>query len=179
MVLTRDNGFQPILWIGRTKLTPAHFEKFPNDAPICIPAGALDVETPTHDLHLTEDHRVLVHSALAEMLFFSSEVLAPAKAWMDQGVAHAQKPDHPITLTYILCENHQIISAQGAWVESMFTGPETLARMNSEDCARLRQLLGDRIHSQETARPCISRKEARLLIKPPSIEHIAQENRRA
>ncbi len=168
LVLTRDNGYQPILWIGRTRLDAGYFRQYPDEAPLSLPAGSLANGTPVHDLCLTGDHRVLLCSARAELLYFSAEVLAPAKAWLDRDVARAVVPQRSFTLTHILCAEHQIILAEGAWVETMFTGPEALRRLSPQDRARLKDLLGADYRRQSTARPCVTRKEARLLIDPPA-----------
>ena len=167
-VLTRDHGYQPILWIGRTKLPAEYFQAHPNEAPVCLPAGALGSGCPTHDLHLTGDHRVLVHSAIAELIFFSSEVLAPAKAWVEAGRAQAVIPSRSFTVTHILCADHQIIAAEGAWVESMFTGVETLRRLHGRDRLHLEQLFDGNTTQMQTARPCLSKKEAVFLLRHSS-----------
>ncbi len=164
MVLTRDHGYQPIIWIGRTKLPPTYFAQYPDERPICIPAGALGPNAPTHDLHVTGDHRLLLNSAEAQMLYFSNEVLAPAKAWVDRGRAFQTTPLQHYTLTHIACAHHEVILAQGAWVETIFTGPETQRRLSASDAARLAAALGPDGFDQSTARPCLTRTEARLLI---------------
>ena len=165
-VLTRDHGFQPILWIGRTKIAPEYFERFPDERPVRIPAGTLGPNCPTHDLQLTGDHRIMVQSAEAELMYFSAEVLAPAKAWVDAGIGNLLSPSQEYMVTHLLCASHQIIVAQGAWVESMFTGVQTLRRLGGKDIAQLENLLGPDLHCQQTARPCLTRKEARLLLWP-------------
>ena len=163
-VLTRDHGFQPILWLGRTRVAPGYFNQYPNEAPVCIPAGGLGPACPTHDLYVTGDHRILIRSPQAELQFFSAEVLAPAKAFADVGRATVQIPHRSYTVTHILCACHHLIVAQGAWVETMFTGPETLRRLSPEDYACVEELLGLDLLHQQTARPCLKRSEARLLL---------------
>lgn len=164
MVLTRDNGYQPIVWIGRTRVQPEYFAQYPDERPVCIPAGACGNDYPSHDLHVTGDHRLLLTSASAELFCFSSEVLAPAKAWADCGRARPVTPERPYMLTHIACAHHHVILAQGAWVETLFPGPETLRRLSTDDKARLSQALGEQAADQTTARHCVTRKEARLLL---------------
>ncbi|WP_299966163.1 Hint domain-containing protein [uncultured Roseobacter sp.] len=164
-VLTRDNGYQPIVWIGRTKLQPGYFAEQPEARPVCLPAGALGPGMPTHDLQVTGDHRVLINSAQAELLFCANEVLAPAKAWIDRGVARSVIPMVPYTLTGIACAQHQIILAEGAWVETMFAGAEVFRRLSQQDANSLRSAVDAVAENQVTARPCLSRTEARLLIE--------------
>lgn len=172
-VLTRDHGYQPIVWIGRTKLPPEYFAQYPDERPVCIPAGSCGANTPTHDLQVTGDHRLLFTSAEAEMMYFSNEVLLPAKAWADRGRGFQITPVKPYTLTHIACAHHEVILAQGTWVETIFTGPETLRRLSDEDAERLKEALGPGGFDQETARPCLTRSEARLLIEPG--RHAAQQ----
>ena len=164
-VLTRDHGYQPILWIGRTKLPAGYFQAYPDEAPVCLPAGSLGSGCPTHDLQLTGDHRVLIRSVDAELLFFSPEVLAPAKAWVEAGRARALKSERSYTVTHILCADHEIIAAEGAWVESMFTGVETLRRLHARDRLRITHLFEGDAAKMHTARPCLSKKEAVFLLK--------------
>ncbi len=163
-VLTRDHGYQPVLWVGRTKLPKRYFDQFPDERPLRIRAGTLGENTPKRDLCLTGDHRVLVRSAKAQLMFFSSEVLAPAKAWGDAGQASLIAPNETFTLTHVLCESHEVIMAEGAWVESLFTGVETLRRLSDVDRKRLEAALPEELHHKSTARPCLSRKEAALLL---------------
>lgn len=183
MVLTRDNGYQSIAWIARTRLPPSYFLRNPNDKPLCFPAGSLGEGRPTHDLHVTGDHRILLSSAKAELMFGSHEVLVPAKAWLDSGYAHQITPTQNYTITHIMCSRHQVIVAEGAWAETMFPGEQALSRLSKMDLERLEIALGPELHLQKTARPCIARKEARLLISQnqgeKTMEHIEPEPRSA
>ena len=164
MVLTRDDGFQPILWIGRTQVPQGYFERYPKEYPVRIAPGTLGPNCPTHPLSVTGDHRIMIQAAEAELMFASAEVLAPAKAWIDAGRATRVEPHNTYTVTHILLETHQLIMAEGAWVESMFTGKETLRRLGSDQVAHLETLLGADLQLSQTARPCLTRKEAIALI---------------
>jgi hypothetical protein len=160
-ILTRDNGYQPLLWVGRTTLPPGYFDAFPEDLPLRLPAGSLGAGTPVAELQVTGDHRLMIADPCAQLLHASHEVLAPAKAWRDAGIARHCMPEGPYTLTHVLCAEHQIILAQGAWVESMFLGAEALSRLPPIDRALLQ---GWAEPAQSTARPCLTRREARHLI---------------
>lgn len=164
MVLTRDDGFQPILWIGRTRVPAEYFSQYPEECPIRIAPGTLGPDSPTHPLNLTGDHRVMIRAAQAELMFASAEVLAPAKAWADTGLAERQEPDGSYVLTHILLASHHVILAQGAWVESLFTGPETMRRLDAENRATLYALLGAELPRMRAARLCLTRKEAVALL---------------
>ncbi len=177
MVLTRDNGFQPILWIGRSRMPRGYFRQYPDEIPIELPVGALGRGCPSHPLRLTGDHRVLIRAPQAELLFFCDEVLAPAKAWADAGRAQRTDPDGQIVLTHILLAQHHAIMAEGAWVESMFPGKETLRRVGADVVATLEALLGPDMYTLQTARPSLTRKEAVFLLSqlpPPPAQSYAE-----
>jgi hypothetical protein len=164
-VLTRDHGFQPILWISRSKVEPTHFEACPLQAPVSIPAGVLGSGSPTHDLCVAGDHRILIHSPLAELLFFSAEVLAPAAAWVEAGLARPLQPEKSVAMTSVLCGAHQIVVAQGAWVETTCPSHAVLRRMKPRDALHLEHLIGTRPATMQTARPCLTSAEACLLLR--------------
>lgn len=164
MVLTRDNGFQPIIWICRSRLLPSYFLRNPDTRPVCLPAGSLGSGCPTHDLQVTGTSGVLLSGTGAETLYDADEKLAPAHAWLDVGRAHQIAPKMTYTVTHIMCARHEIIVAQGAWVETMCPDPEALARLPSKDLARIVTVLGENTLAQQTARARMSRKEALAMI---------------
>lgn len=163
-VLTRDHGFQPILWIGRSRLPPAHFNRRPGEGPVTIPAGTLGGGSPTHDLCVAGGHRILIRSPQAELLFFSAEVLAPAAAWVEAGLARPLQPGNSVTMTCVLCAEHQIIVAQGAWVETTFPSRAVLRGMKPRNALHLEHVIGTRLTTMQTARPCLTRDEACMLL---------------
>jgi hypothetical protein len=162
-VLTRDNGFQPIRWIGRRILSQADLTEAPDDLPIRFPAGSLGPACPAADLEVTADLRLLIADPLAEFLHASHEVLAPAKSWRDARIAQPSRQAPPHVVTQVFCAGHQIILAQGVWVESMmFPETEGLPLMHPEERAQ-----GEGCAELEltTARPCLAEWEAKFLIE--------------
>ena len=141
-VLTRDHGYQPILWLARTTLPARHFDTYPSDQPVTLAQGTLGNGLPTRDLVVTGDHRLLICDPLAQLMFDSCEVLAPAKAWADADLASVVPLSGDITLTHILFRQHEVITAHGAWVESFFPGPEALRRLSPRHRAEIAYILG-------------------------------------
>lgn len=163
-VLTRDHGFQPVKWVGRTKIYGNYFDRHPEERPIKIAAGSLGENIPARDLRLTGNHRVLIRSADAQLMFFSAEVFAPTKAWVDAGMATLDLPRETFTLTHVLCASHEVILAESVWVESMFTGAEALRRLSKSDVQQLQEALGNGFCHRTAARPSLSRREAAILL---------------
>ena len=78
LVMTRDNGLQPVRWIGSVEVPADRLAAAPMLRPIRIAAGALGASTPAQDLLVSPQHRVLVRSRIAQRMFGTSEVMVPA-----------------------------------------------------------------------------------------------------
>ncbi|PSL16567.1 choice-of-anchor L domain-containing protein [Shimia abyssi] len=123
-VMTRDNGFQPLRWIGMaTKLAIG------KDAPIQFNAGALG----QHDkVEFSPNHRVLYKSHQATLLFGESEVLVKAKDMVNGTTITRREDGSPVTYVHILFDRHEIVRANGLDSESYHPGRETLDNFDPE-----------------------------------------------
>ncbi|WP_289846643.1 Hint domain-containing protein [Pacificibacter marinus] len=125
-VLTLDDGYQPIRWIGIRKLSAQDLTKNPKLRPIRIRAGALGNDMPTQDLTVSPQHRILANSKIAERMFGVNEVLVGAKHLTElEGVEVAEDMTE-VTYVHFLFEEHQIVFSNGARTESLYTGAEAL-----------------------------------------------------
>ncbi len=116
MVLTHDNGVQPLRWIGQ-RTVPAK----DNYAPIRIAANTFGQHT---ELLVSPQHRILIHDALAELLFEEAEVLVSAKDLVnDSSVRVVEGGD--VTYVHILFDAHQVVFSAGLATESFLPGPQT------------------------------------------------------
>lgn len=126
LVLTKDNGLQPIRWIGSRKIGTAVLQENPNLRPIRIKAGALGAGTPASDLVVSPQHRVLVRSKIAQRMFGAIEVLIAAKHLLEiDGIEIAQDIAE-VEYFHFMFDAHEVILANGAEAESLYTGPEAL-----------------------------------------------------
>lgn len=133
LVLTEDNGAQPVRWIGSTKLGATDLETQPHLKPILIRADSLGQGYPLEDLLVSPQHRILVRSAIAQRIFGEQEVLVPAKKLTEiSGVEVMQDNPQGVTYFHLLFDEHQIIDSNGAKTESLFTGPEALKAISPE-----------------------------------------------
>ncbi|NBQ01887.1 MAG: hypothetical protein EBU27_01415, partial [Opitutae bacterium] len=78
-VFTRDNGLQQIRWIGQTIVSGEELSNTQALVPIRIRKGALGNNTPDRDLMVSPNHRVLLLSDIAMMMFDENEILVEAK----------------------------------------------------------------------------------------------------
>lgn len=126
LIQTKDNGVQPLRWIGRKKLTREQLQAHPNLCPIRIQAGALGKALPHTDLLVSPQHRILVSSRIAQRMFGATEVLVAAKQLLQlDGVDQAD--DLPeVEYFHMLFDRHEIVQSNGAETESLFTGPQAL-----------------------------------------------------
>ncbi|MFC0201465.1 Hint domain-containing protein [Paracoccus rhizosphaerae] len=132
LVLTRDAGFQPIRWIAQRPLGAGMLEADPALRPVRIRAGALGQGLPKHDLIVSQQHRMLVRSKIAERMFGTPEVLVAAKQLMvTDGIDLATDLDE-VTYVHFLFDAHQIVLANGAETESLYTGAEALKTVPAE-----------------------------------------------
>lgn len=165
LILTRDNGPQPLRWLGMARLTQADLAARPQHAPVRIAQGALGEGLPRRALTLSPQHRLLVTGWRAELLFGEPEVLVPAVSLVgDQVTQHAPDGGEVLYL-HLLFDRHEIVLAEGAPVESLLP-----AWLSSTDIpAALRTELADffpqgtDLGESGASRPCLSAGEARLL----------------
>ncbi len=163
-VMTKDHGFQPALWVGRTTISAKKLATSPGLCPIRITAHSIDTQTPAQDLRLSPEHRVLLKSYQTELLFGTDEVFSPIKAVANERDIAPDRPLHEISYYHILFQNHEIVLAEGLWVESFFPGKMALAALPAKLQAEIRGLLGAKVDTIQTARLCLKPWEVNLLV---------------
>ena len=166
LVLTRDNGFQPIRWIGRRDLSAAQLAAAPQFNPVCIAQGAMGRGMPDRDMQVSPQHRMLISTPRADPLFGEPEVLAAAIHLIGvPGITRAG-PGR-ISYFHILFDEHQLVCADGAWSESFQPGRSSLAGLDSaqrqEIFALFPQLRAGKLYP--SARMMLKSNEAHLLMR--------------
>lgn len=132
LVMTLDNGAKPVLWIGRRKLTARDLDKKPNLRPIRIAAGALGRGLPRRDLIVSPQHRIMVESRIVERMFGTRQILAAASAFLAlKGVSQIEDAE-AVEYIHFLCDQHEIVFAEGLASESLYTGAEALKSLSIE-----------------------------------------------
>jgi hypothetical protein len=128
-VLTLDNGYQPIRWIGCRTLSMATLISHPNLMPIRICANALGEGLPSKDLLVSPQHRVLVNSKISKRMFGQYEVLVAAKQLLEIDGIDVAEDVTLVDYWHILFDQHEIVFSNGALAESLFTGPEAIKNL--------------------------------------------------
>lgn len=133
MVLTRDNGFQALRWVGQTVRSAIGI-----DAPIHFDAGALG----NHDaVEFSPNHRVLITSSIASMMFGNSEVLVKAKDLVNDTTIRPVANGMPVTYLHLLFDQHEIVRGNGLDSESYHPGHETLEAFDIETREEILRLM--------------------------------------
>jgi len=126
LVLTRDNGFQPIRWFGRRDLSAAKLAAAPQFNPMRIAQRAMGRGLPERDMQVSPQHRMLINTSRADLLFGEPEVWAAAMHLIGMPGITRATPGR-ISYFHILFDEHQLVCADGAWSESFQPGQHTLA----------------------------------------------------
>lgn len=160
LVLTRDDGPQPLRWIGKRRVAAQG-----DFAPVFI---AADTFGQHGDLLVSPLHRVLIRDCLAELLFGEAEVLVAARDLVN-GRSVRRVEGGLVDYVHILFDRHQVVSSEGLHTESYLPGPQTAhsfeADILAEICALFPEI--DPRSGQgysPAARRTLKRYEARLLL---------------
>ncbi|MEP5729657.1 MAG: Hint domain-containing protein [Sulfitobacter sp.] len=168
MVLTRDNGEKPLRWVGRRNLNRHELAKMRHHFPILIKAGALGKDVPERDMMVSPNHRMLVTSEIAEMMFGTNEVLVAAKHLVSlDGVETA--PVSKVSYIHLLFDQHEVVLADGAWSESFLPGEQSMAGIKTDQRQEILDLFPELIdmrgiRNYDAARRLLKAHEAHLLM---------------
>ncbi|WP_341236073.1 Hint domain-containing protein [uncultured Sulfitobacter sp.] len=169
MIMTQDNGPQPLMWRGARRLRFAVGAHHPQQ-PIEFKPDTLGRGRPTRRLVVSPQHRMLMHSG-------RDEVLAPALGFVAAAGVRKMRGARSVTYHTLLLPNHEIITANGALVESFYPG-----RMGMEVLTTMQKLIvgvvrpavltdPDRGYGPY-ARSTISRREAETLLRGAGLRNM-------
>ncbi|RJE80438.1 hemolysin-type calcium-binding region [Paracoccus sp. JM45] len=161
LVMTADDGAQPLRWIGSVTVDLATSPKM---RPVRIRAGALGGGLPINDLLVSPQHRILVRSAIAQQMFGTSEVLVAAKQLLALDGIELAEEMTKVSYTHFLFDKHQIVTSNGAQTESLYTGAEALKSVGPaarEEILALFPELADETRSAPSVRMLVKGRSGR------------------
>ena len=167
MVVTRDNGAQPLRWVGQRQMSYQDLQANPQLQPVRIASGALAGAGPDRTMLVSPQHRVLIEGARAEMYFGESEVLVPAKHLIGLAEVTRTLPAEGVTYVHILFDQHEIVQSDGIWTESFQPAERTLSALDEaarDEVLQLFPQLVDNAEAFPSARLSLKAHEARVLI---------------
>lgn len=158
LVWTRDAGPQPVRWIGSTRTAGTGAM-----APVVIEAGALG---NFRDLVVSQQHRIWIESAAAELHFGQASVLVPAKHLCGlPGIS--LRPQTEVHYFHVMFDAHRILRSNGILTESFFLADQSLSGLDAGPRAELAALFPDLAAGYSsfgaTAAPTLNAHEAAML----------------
>lgn len=154
---TMDNGLRPVIWAGQRKVCGLG-----KMAPIRFDIGAAGNQ---RKLLVSPQHRLLLAGWQSELTMGEPETLAAATHLVNgASIRRVRRP--MVTYVHLLCEDHQVIFAEGAPTESLFAGGKSLSAFDAPARAEIRKLFPSLCPIKGTgkgvARPVLNRIAAQL-----------------
>ncbi|MEL6451339.1 MAG: Hint domain-containing protein [Pseudomonadota bacterium] len=165
-VFTRDNGAQVLRWVGRRDLGPQEMRA--EVQPVLIRQGALGKGLPERDMLVSPQHRMLVSSDLAEVMFDEREVLVAAKHLTGlDGIDQVRTG--AVSYLHLMFDQHEVVLADGAWSESFQPGDHSLRGIGADQRAEVLSLFPELdtlagLEGYGAARMSLKRHEAQIIV---------------
>lgn len=165
LVTTRDNGPQPVRWAGSRTVTAFEIAANPALAPVRIAAGALGPNLPAQDLLVSQQHRILVRSAIAARMFGARELLVAARHLTELDGIDILTDAPGVTYVHLMLQAHEILVSNGTETESLYPGPQALLALGdaAKEIFTLFPRLRDGADTFPGARPFVAGRKARHL----------------
>lgn len=166
-IQTKDNGVQPIQWIGSREITGARLHAMPHLAPVRLRAGAMGDDIPDGELLVSPDHRMVLRGARARALFNCDEVLVAARDLVDGHGVIVDRSVQGLRYIHIALPAHEVVFANGVETESFHPMSAGLDSLTPDDRARLLERVPELDHNPhaygDLARRSLTRAEAAIL----------------
>ena len=167
-VVTRDNGIQPVRWVGKSQMFLQDFQVDPHLLPVLIRQGSLGKGLPERDMMVSPNHRILVANERTSLRFSEREVLVAAKHLSVPGVHTVQSSG--TTYIHFLCDRHEVVLVDGIWTESFQPGDMSLKGVGNAQRTEIFELFPELatregIDGYQAARKTLKKHEARLLVR--------------
>ena len=165
-VLTQSNGIQTVRWIWTRTLDTQALQANPKLYPVRITAGALGPDLPRRDLLVSRQHRMLLSSQMAQREF-DGDVLVAAILLTDLHGIFVDTSVSSVTYVHFMFDAHEIVFAEGAPSESLFTGYQALKTLTPDAFAEIVTLFPevvDPTHRPPPAAAIPSRKEQKAMV---------------
>ncbi|NNK78672.1 MAG: hypothetical protein HKP40_08175 [Litoreibacter sp.] len=131
LVVTRDNGLQPVQVIWKREIDPTEILGRPGNAPVTLNPRAIGPMMPQKPLTLAPDHRVLIpgYQLAAEAAETGGLVEARALAGLNDGSFFDRDARNETFYNFIF-DQHEIVVASGLPVASFLPSGAILPRVD-------------------------------------------------
>lgn len=148
-VLTRDNGYQKVVWSGKRRLSRAQLAQMPSLKPIRIAKDTLGSGVPECDTEVSPQHRILLRNAQIADYFSKDEVLVAAHLLTCfQGIDRSDADG--VDYIHFMFEQHEIVLSNGLWTESYQPSNVQEGSMDERHRAELLMLFPELAETDDT-----------------------------
>lgn len=137
LVLTQDDGPQPLKWKGAKRFSGAALHAMPHLRPVRIRASSVGIDRPDEDLLVSPAHRVVVSGPAAQALFGEREVLVSAMDLTEAPGIGVDLTLSSVTYVHLAFDRHHIISANRVPSEAFDPAAADLGALDENDRERL------------------------------------------
>ncbi|TNJ48081.1 Hint domain-containing protein [Phaeobacter sp. B1627] len=143
LLQTADNGYQPVLWVGRRDLTAAELDLMPELRPVKIRPGSPLGNSDS--ILVSPQHRFFIRRSLLGDLSSLRESFLRARLMCQVApeTARVQTTDRGISYLHVLTPQHEVIFADGIATETLWPGPMALRGLSTQDQHELFTLFPD------------------------------------
>ncbi|MEP4880992.1 MAG: Hint domain-containing protein [Tateyamaria sp.] len=159
-VLTRNDGAQPVRWVGQSTVRAVG-----DFAPICIRAGALNND---RDLIVSPDHRLFIYQRKDRLGAGRSELLVKARRLVN-GESVIVQDGGFVDYFELLFDSHQIIYAEGIAAESMLINTRTKSSVPDDVSAQLSTHSNAGLSGLDVTEALLDRPDATELLRRASL----------
>ncbi|MCG7627752.1 Hint domain-containing protein [Epibacterium sp. MM17-32] len=133
LLQTADNGFQPVIWVGRRDLSAADLWSHPHLRPVLLSPGGLLANERA--LLVSPQHRFMLNRRRLGDLGAVGEAFLRARLLQHVApqTACVQTADVPVSYVHLMTERHQVVFAEGVATETFWPGPEALRGLSLAD----------------------------------------------
>jgi hypothetical protein len=153
LIVTRDNGPQPLRWVAMRRLGAAQLQQNPALQPIRVAAGAFGNTAP---LVFSPQHALLIADPSGEERLARATHLARLRG----GIVRRMTDCRMVTYVHLMFDRHQILRSHGLWSESFYPGPQALRMLRHPQRNELELLFPDIFKPAQVA--------ASILYGPPA-----------
>ncbi len=154
LLQTADNGFQPVVWIGRRDLDAADLARSPQLKPILIQPGSMLGNRVA--LRVSPEHRFLLAGGQLGEMGKAGEAFIRAKLlpYLPQSRVRSAKGARHVTYIHIMTEHHEVVFAEGIRTETFWPGPEALRALEPQAFSQLVALFPELLDVEGIAAQC-------------------------
>lgn len=163
MILTRDNGYQPILYLAQVTMPR---DTKPADFPLCVPGETFGTGLPVRELTLTAGTQILLAAPQLELWFGEVEMFARVdQIGPDLRARISAKRQ---TLWAVVLPDPEVILAEGLWIGSAMATDSFLRLIPERARIQIAPIVS-RTHTH-AARACLKDWEAAMFSHKTAVE---------